>query len=65
MLPPFIPVPWQGAGQGAGQTKCHADTGGGVAIREGVVWHTTRPFFAVLVRVFSPRPDDTSRASGE
>ena len=26
MLPPFIPVPWQGAGQGAGQTKCHADT---------------------------------------
>ena len=36
-----------------------------MAIREGGVWHTTRPFFAVLVRVFRPRPDDTSRASGE
>ena len=24
MVPPFIPVPWQGAGQ----TKYHADTGG-------------------------------------
>ena len=29
------------------------------------MWHTTRPFFAVPVRVFRPRPDDTSRASGE
>ena len=36
-----------------------------MAIREGGVWHTTRPFFAVLVRVFRPRPDDQSRASGE
>ena len=52
-------------GQGAGQAKCHADTGGGVAIREGGVWHTTRPFFAVPVLVFRPRPDDTRRASGE
>ena len=40
-------------------------TGGGVAKRERGVWHTTRPFFAVPVRVFRPRPDDTSRASGE
>ena len=60
-----VPVQWQGAGQGAGQAKCHADTGGGVAIRESWVWHTTRQFFAVHVRVFRPRPDDTSRASGE
>ena len=29
------------------------------------MWHTTRPFFAVPVRVFRPRPDDTRRASGE
>ena len=36
-----------------------------MAIREGGVWHTTRPFFAVPVLVFRPRPDDTRRASGE
>ena len=29
------------------------------------MWHTTRPFFAVPIRVFRPRPDDTRRASGE
>ena len=64
---PLVSVPFRGraAGQGAGQAKCHADTGGGVAISEGLVWHTTRPFFAVPVRVFRPRPDDTRRASGE
>ena len=38
---------------------------GGVAIREWGVWHTTRPFFAVPVRIFRPRPDDTRRASVE
>ena len=61
----FGPVPGQGAGQGAGQAKCHADTGGGVAIREGGGVAHPRPFFAVPVRVFRPRPDDTRRASGE
>ena len=61
MVPPVYPR--SVAGRRAGEMpRGHR---GGVAIREWVVWHTTRPFFAVLVRVFRPRPDDTSRASGE
>ena len=31
----------------------------------GGVWHTPRPFSAVAIRVFRPRPDDLNRASGE
>ena len=64
---PLVSVPFHGRAQGRAQGRRNATRthGGGVAIREGVVWHTTRPFFAVPVLVFRPRPDDTRRASGE
>ena len=64
---PLVSVPFRGRVQGRAQGRRNATRtqGGGVAIREWWVWHTTRPFFAVTVRVFRPRPDDTRRASGE
>ena len=65
MVPRFWTVPCQGAGQGAGQRKWYAQTGGGVPKGEGGVYHTTFHFSAGFVRVFRPRPDDPNRASGE
>ena len=56
---PLVLVPFRGRAQGRAQGRRNATR------TQGGVWHTTRPFFAVLVRVFRPRPDDTSRASGE
>ena len=54
MLPPFIPVPWQGAGQ----TKYHADTGG-VAIRgQGVFLTVNRLSYPEKA---SERPTDRRR----
>ena len=56
---PLVSVPFRGRAQGRAQGRRNATR------TQGGVWHTTRPFFAVPVRVFRPRPDDTRRASGE
>ena len=52
---PLVSVPFRGRAQGRRNATR----------TQGGVWHTPRPFFAVPVRVFRPRPDDTRRASGE
>ena len=65
MVPPVCPVPWQRAGQGAGQRWCDPQTGGRITQTEAGGSHPPLPFFAAALRVCRPRPDDPNRASGE
>ena len=59
------PVPWQAPWQAPWQGKRDADSGGVSQEQQGGVSHPPLPFFAVVVRVFRPRPADPNRASGE
>ena len=66
-MPRPFSVPSRGRAQGRSQGRRHApQTCGGVGqIAIGGVGHAPPSFPAGVVRVFRPRPDDPSRASGE
>ena len=66
MVPPFR-APFRGRLRGRlrGRENGTRTEGGGVPRTAGGVSHPPLPFFAVVVRVFRPRPADPNRASGE
>ena len=64
---PAVFGPFRGNARGNAEGNRNApQTLGGVGHNQrGVVGHATPSFYAVSIRVFRHRPDDTNRASGE
>ncbi len=59
------PLRGHDGGHGGGRAEWYTDRRGSVPITEWRVSHAAHRFFAVVVRVSRPVPDDPNRASGE
>ena len=59
------PLRGHDGGHGGGRAEWYTDRRGSVPITEWRVSHAAHRFFAVVVRVSRPGPDDPNRASGE